>query len=161
NIRQLQELGIVGINIEDSVINNGKREIADAHRFADLLASITSAIRQDERLFINVRTDVFLLGLQHPVEEGKRRLARYEKTGIDGLFFPCITEREHIQAIVAEATLPVNVMCMPALPDFVTLKALGVKRISMGNFVNKEVYKHLESMMKKIDAAKSFSPVFQ
>jgi 2-methylisocitrate lyase-like PEP mutase family enzyme len=160
NIHALQKIGVAGINIEDSGIKNGKREIADAKWFADQLKAITKAINSGERLFINVRTDVFLLGLGNPVEESKRRIALYEEAGVDGLFFPCITEVDHIKAIVQSTTLPVNVMCMPTLPDFETLKNLGVKRISMGNFVNKETYQHLESTLTKIENAASFSPVF-
>lgn len=49
---------------------------------------------------------------------------------------------------------------MPDLPDFDTLKKLGVKRISMGNFLNGYTYTSLENMTKKILSAQSFNVLF-
>lgn len=64
----------------------------------------------------------------------KKRIDLYNKAGVDGIFVPCIENAEDIKEIVNYTRLPINVMCMPNLPDFEILKNLGVKRISMGNF---------------------------
>lgn len=62
--------------------------------------------------------------------------------------------------MVSATRLPLIVMCMPDLPDFDTLKKLGVKRISMGNFLNGYTYTSLENMTKKILSAQSFNVLF-
>ena len=101
-----------------------------------------------------------LLGIPGALEETKKRLACYEKAGIDGFFVPCIEKREDIEAIVQAAPVPVNVMCMPNLPNFETLAELDVKRISMGNFLFGHIHAKLENTLTSILETKSFKPVF-
>ncbi|WP_281231515.1 isocitrate lyase/PEP mutase family protein [Flavobacterium gelatinilyticum] len=162
NISRLHEIGIVGINIEDSIVVNSKREITDAESFTSKLKAITESLAKNNiDMFINVRSDVFLLDLPNKIEESKRRLKQYETTGVDGIFLPCITNEEDIKEITAAIKLPLNVMCMPNLPNFERLNALGVKRVSMGNFVNAFLNKQLEKVTLQILESKSFSPVFE
>ena len=161
NIRKLSEAGVVGINIEDSVMLNKKRGIADKDQFADKLKQICRKLAATKtEMFINVRTDAFLLGLPDPVNEAIARAKAFQSTGVHGLFFPCITKPEDIKTIVTACTLPVNVMCMPGLPDFKALAQLGVKRISMGNFLNQKLYTHLEDRVQTILSDGNFATVF-
>jgi 2-methylisocitrate lyase-like PEP mutase family enzyme len=160
NINRLVSAGVVGINIEDSIIQNGKRSLVDAKWFADRLRAIMTEIKTSRtEIFINVRCDAFLLGVPSPVQEAISRLKLYEATGVHGLFFPCIKEHADIQAVVQATRLPINVMCFPGLPDFAQLKQAGVKRISMGNFVNHQVYHELERIGKLILEDGSFKSV--
>ncbi|MFZ6008951.1 MAG: isocitrate lyase/PEP mutase family protein [Bacteroidota bacterium] len=162
NIKRLHALGVAGINIEDSVVRNGVREIVIASDFAKKLEAITSQLKaQDIKLFINVRCDAFLLGLPNARKEAIERMAAYEKAEIHGFFLPCITDVEDIKAVVKSTGLPVNVMCMPGLPDFDVLQSLNVKRISMGNFVNGAVYKMMENISRSIVENKSFAGLFK
>lgn len=161
NISKLAEIGVVGINIEDSVMVNGIREITDKEIFYEKLKSIISKLKEKNiEIFVNLRTDPFLLGLENPVEETRQRIKLFEKAGIDGIFVPCITAENDIETIVNSTILPVTVMAMPELPDFITLKRLGVKRISSGNFANGYIYKSLEEKGREIIKEKSFSPIF-
>jgi 2-methylisocitrate lyase-like PEP mutase family enzyme len=161
NINRLHAIGVAGINIEDSVINNGKREIVDAEEFAKKLKSITTKLKsQNINLFINLRCDAFLLGLDDPRNEAIKRIILYDKTGVHGIFLPCITELEDIKSTVSATALPVNVMCMPHLPDFNTLQSLGVKRISIGPFLSRATYKKMEELTQTITKEKSFSCLF-
>jgi 2-methylisocitrate lyase-like PEP mutase family enzyme len=161
NIRTLSASGVVGINIEDSVMENKKRSIADKDQFAEKLRHICQKLAPTKtEMFINVRTDAFLLGLPDPVNEAIARARAYQATGVHGLFFPCITKPEDIKAVVAACTLPVSVMCMPGLPDFATLGHAGVKRISMGNFLNLNLYRNLENQVHTVLANGNFNSVF-
>jgi 2-methylisocitrate lyase-like PEP mutase family enzyme len=161
NIQRLSELGVAGINFEDSVVSNGARTIVSAEAFASKLNSIVSQLRSLKiDIFINVRCDAFLLGLAEARKEALRRIALYEKTGVHGIFLPCITADDDIRAATQATPLPVNVMCMPALPGFDQLKSLGVKRISMGNFVNGAIYKRMEELCAAIIREKNFAPMF-
>jgi 2-methylisocitrate lyase-like PEP mutase family enzyme len=161
NMCQLASVGVAGINIEDSVIRNGNRTLVDARWFTDRLQKIMDGLkRASVNIFVNVRCDSFLLGVPTPVEEAKSRLALYSTAGIQGLFFPCITTLDDIRSVVQATQLPVNVMCMPQLPGFAELKQAGVKRISMGNFVNKHVYSELEKAGQRILEQGRFSSLF-
>ena len=158
NITKLHSLGVVGINLEDSIIEGGTRRMVSAETFAEKLGQISGALSsQGIRLFINVRCDAYLLGVPDARKEGIRRMKLYEAQGIHGQFLPCITNIDDIKASVAATQLPLNVMCMPNLPDFATLKSAGVKRISMGNSLNHAVYQVMEKKMQQVILNQNFS----
>lgn len=162
NIFRLAQAGVVGINIEDSIIVEGKREILSKEAFFEKLKGVMIQLKaQHIDIFINVRTDTFLLGVENAVDETLQRIKKLEELGVDGLFVPCITAEQDIEVIVNATKLPVNVMGMPDLPDFKTLKELGVKRISMGNFLNGYIYRQLEEAIQNINTAQNFSPIFR
>lgn len=145
-ITRLYEMGVAGINIEDSTVRDGIRNIESASVFAEKLKQIVRLLEADHiHLFINVRTDSFLLDLPNALEDALARIDIYQQTGVHGLFLPCITRLTDIEKVTRRSTLPVNVMCMPDLPDFSQLRQAGVKRISMGPFLQMNVNKGLES----------------
>jgi len=161
NITWLYKLGVSGINIEDSVITDGKRTIGNASDFAEKLKQIMALLNAaGVKLFINVRSDSFLLGLPNALADALERIAAYQVTGVHGLFFPCVTHIADIEKLTAISTLPINVMCMPGLPGFEQLQKAGVKRISVGPFVNMNVYQDLESTITKIQSEGSFASLF-
>jgi 2-methylisocitrate lyase-like PEP mutase family enzyme len=161
NIIKLVALGVSGINIEDSIVTEGARKIMDAASFAKKLTEITSNLSSGGiEIFINVRCDAFLLSLPDARTEAITRLRLYEKAGAHGLFLPCITNLDDIIAAVGATNLPLNVMCMPNLPAFDKLKTAGVKRISMGNFLNQSVYAYLESAALRVINEGNFSSLF-
>lgn len=160
NIEKLVSIGVVGINIEDSQVAKS-RTLVNSDRFAEFLSVVRGELNKNAvNVFINVRTDTFLLGLGDALIETQKRIEQYQAAGVDGFFIPCITEVEDIKAVTAYTDLPVNVMCMPNLPDFETLRALGVKRISMGNFLFDYVQKNFEQALIDIERAKSFKSLF-
>lgn len=160
HIEQLADLGVVGVNIEDSIIDE-KRILLSAEAFAQTIAQIKKTLtKKGIAIFLNARTDTFLLDVPDKVAVTQQRIQLYEQAGADGIFVPCITEIADIQAVVKSTTLPINVMCMPDLPDFQTLQKLGVQRVSMGNFAFEQQVSFLERVMGKIKKEASFAPVF-
>lgn len=131
NIEKLYDLGIAGINIEYSLVIND-RQILSIDEFSRKLDAIKNhLLKNNIKVFINARTDTFLLNIPSRLEETLKRIKAYEQAGANGIFVPCIVEKEEIKEIVQSTKLPVNVMCMPALPSFNELSELGVRRISM------------------------------
>lgn len=160
-IQRLEQLGVVGVNIEDSLVN-GVRTILPMNTFAKTLSSIaTQLVQHKSTIFLNVRTDTFLLGLSHPIEATLERASRYTTAGANGLFVPCIETEAAIKALVEQLDLPLNVMCMPKLPNFERLKNLGVKRISMGNFIYNKLSEVLFKELKTIQTKGAFQHLFQ
>jgi 2-methylisocitrate lyase-like PEP mutase family enzyme len=161
NIITLHNLGVVGINIEDTFIENGVRKLRDSSQFSTLLKEVKSILIKNEvSVFINVRCDAFLLNIPNALQVASERITKYEQSGADGLFLPCITQESEIAKMVSHIKIPLNVMCMPQLPNFDTLEKLGVKRISMGNFLNDYAYRSLENMTAKIVTEHSFNTLF-
>lgn len=160
HIKRLAGLGVVGINFEDSIVDE-KRKLLNVEDFAKTIFEIKNQLEKDNvSVFLNVRTDTFILGVSSAVEETKKRIHLYENAGADGIFIPCIEKEADIESIVKSTNLPINVMCMPNLPDFEKLKKLGVKRISMGNFLHGKVYGDYEKMLGSILKDNSFKSVF-
>ncbi|GAA4272954.1 isocitrate lyase/phosphoenolpyruvate mutase family protein [Aquimarina gracilis] len=160
HIKRLVELGVVGINIEDSVVN-GNRVLLDANSFAKTLTVIKEDLEKENiDVFINVRTDTFILLRESIIEETKRRIQLYQNAGIDGIFTPCIEKEVDIKEIIKSTNLPINVMSMPNLPNFNTLTKLGVKRISMGNFLFEKMYNQFKQIIKTVTTQNSFKSIF-
>lgn len=161
NLKRIARLGVVGVNLEDSRIINGVRQIDDAIAFASKLNEIRNMLNQENyRLFFNIRTDTFLLNLEQALQETLFRGRLYEGSGANGLFVPGITLENDIKTLSREIALPLNVMCMPDLPDFDRLEKLGVNRISMGNFVHAAMQSQVKKLMLTIHSQRSFAGVF-
>lgn len=160
HIKRLVDIGVVGINLEDSIVEN-KRILLDADKFSKTLAEVNRILLKESiDIFLNVRTDTFLLGHSNVIEETIKRIRLYKKAGANGIFIPCIEKESDIKALVTSTDLPINVMCMPNLPDFETLAELGVKRISMGNFLFEKMYSEFELTTQNVLNQKSFNSIF-
>jgi 2-methylisocitrate lyase-like PEP mutase family enzyme len=159
NIEKLHAAGVVGINIEDSVPGI-QRNLADALIFAETVAAIAAHItKKNLPVFLNIRTDAFLLGMPTALEETILRVKVYEKAGANGIFVPGIIRKTDISAIVNATLLPINVMCMPGLRDFDELGLLGVKRISMGGFFYNKIYEGVQQLSKSVLTGNDFSSI--
>ena len=160
NIAKLADLKVVGINIEDSHLIDGHRTLVDKHVFTKNLSQIKTLLNDANiEMFINVRSDTYIVDAETALPETIDRIRLYETVGADGIFLPCLTAPDDIAKIVAHSSLPLNVMCMPKLAGFEQLKQLGVKRISMGNFVYDNMLAHLEDTMLSIKQQGSFEPL--
>lgn len=161
HLRCLAQTGVSGVNLEDSRVINGVRQLDDASDFSRNLRTISDALRSGNyNLFLNIRTDTYLLGHEGALQETLLRGQSYKAAGADGLFVPCLTSEKEI-SLIAEATgLPLNVMCMPDLPSFDRLKLAGVSRISMGNFVHSAMQSKLTDVMHAIRTRQTFEGLF-
>jgi len=160
NLLILTELGVAGINIEDSCIDKGKRYLKDAQSFAETIKYIKEKLSShNKELFINIRCDTYILNVDNKQEETTARISLYEKNGADGIFLPCINDKDDIASAVSSTKLPINVMCIPGLPDPDILNKLGIKRASMGPFLFNKVYGYISNLSQTIIHDKSFQSI--
>jgi len=160
NIMQLIDLGVAGINIEDSVIHGSSRTLKDAKQFAETINFISNRLSSDGlELFINIRCDTFILDVADKQDETLRRLKIYNDSGAGGIFLPCITAEEDITAVVHNTRLPLNVMAIPGLPGFDKLEQLGVRRVSMGPFLFSKAYDHAVQLAQKVVRDRNISSI--
>lgn len=158
---QLADIGVVGVNLEDSRVIKGVRTLDDPVAFGQCLSAVRSGLSaQGYPLFINVRTDAFLLDLPNALNVTLSRLACYEECGADGLFVPCVSKAQDIVTLIQHTSRPLNVMCVPGLNDFATLGKMGVRRISMGNAVHCAIQGTLNALLLTLHQQQSFSGVF-
>jgi 2-methylisocitrate lyase-like PEP mutase family enzyme len=160
NIIAMIKLGVSGINIEDSVIDEKRRTLQDPNTFASSIYFIKEKLSKSKLdLFINIRTDGYILNVEDKEAETIRRVKIYNEAGADGIFVPCISRESDIEQVVQHSKLPINVMAIPGLPNFTTLNNLGVKRVSMGPFMFHKVYSRISELTKAIETDKSVSPI--
>lgn len=160
NILQLIGLGVVGINIEDSIIHGGQRTLKDADLFAKTIEFISNRLAAaGNELFINIRCDTFILDVPGKLEETLRRLKTYSNIGADGIFLPCISSEEDITTVVRNTSLPLNVMAIPGLPSFDKLQQWGVRRVTMGNFLYSKTYDTTGRLVQQIATEKNVSSI--
>jgi 2-methylisocitrate lyase-like PEP mutase family enzyme len=160
NVLRLADIGIAGINIEDSSIETAGRILKDAKTFANTVEHIKNRLASKKQgLFVNIRCDTYILNVPNKQQETKRRLKIYEATGADGIFLPCITSEDDIADATNNTALPLNVMCIPGLPAFDALRRLGVKRVSMGPFMFHKVYNQVNVLSDAIATSNSISPI--
>ncbi|PSL43892.1 2-methylisocitrate lyase-like PEP mutase family enzyme [Chitinophaga niastensis] len=159
HIEQLHDIGVVGINLEDSV-QAEKLILGPTDTFRKKLAFIKNQLAQKNiDLFINVRTDTFLLQVPDALNETLARIKAYEEAGADSIFVPFIKVPADIRHVTTATSLPVNVLAMPDLPSFDILKDAGVKRISMGGSVYRSVNNHLKKVVNEISSYGSFGGI--
>ncbi|WP_046247125.1 isocitrate lyase/PEP mutase family protein [Hymenobacter terrenus] len=159
NIKKLHDVGVVGVNLEDSLVG-ATRQLQALDNFQQLLLGVAENLRRSNvQVFLNIRTDGFLLGLPAALAEAVNRINAYEHSGADGIFVPGITQADDIAHVVQATQLPVNVMCLPGLPDFAELMALGVKRISMGPFLFGQVSGYVSQLAQQVIADQHFAVI--
>lgn len=160
NIKKLYDVGVVGINLEDTIPGN-EQKLQDIDAFKKILSSLCNLLNKNHvHVFLNIRTDSYLLGLPNALTETLARVAAYGECGIHGIFVPCITDLREIKEITCSTELPVSVMSMPALANFDALKSIGVKRISMGNALHKAVFAFAENKVRHIQTDRNFTALF-
>jgi 2-methylisocitrate lyase-like PEP mutase family enzyme len=161
NISALADVGAVGINIEDSVSTPTGRELGSADEFAKKISTIKNHLEKSNRkIFINARTDAYVLKLVGSLDISIQRAKSYNESGADGIFVPFVNKAEDIHAIVSAIRLPLNVVSMAELPDYETLSSLGVKRISMGSAIFNNTYSYFEKLVTRINSEKSIALLF-
>lgn len=152
NIQKLIDIGVAGINIEDS---------QGEDIYLRKLTGIKNYLEKtNQKLFINARTDVFLLKLSSPLETTLSRAKLYEDAGADGLFVTAVQDTDIIKKITSATSLPVNVVGGPKLSSIETLAECGIRRISMAVLLYRAAYNHLEVVAKAIGTDHSLAPLF-
>ena len=160
NIEKLYDAGAVGVNLEDTLSGN-PRTMQTAPAFQKILSGVAGYLdKKNMKIFLNVRTDGFLLGMKSALSETLARIKVYENSGANGIFVPCVEDKSDINEIVQSTRLPINVMSMPKLPSFAELSVLGVKRISMGNSIYQFLTSALENKLQDINKDQSFKSLF-
>jgi 2-methylisocitrate lyase-like PEP mutase family enzyme len=135
NIEALLQTGAVGLNFEDYDRKTGSLYPVDIQcKRVGVIRTV--ADRAGIPLFINARTDVYLHGNlyngEQRLDETINRGKAYLDAGADCLFAPGMKAKEELSMLVHAVKLPVNIMAIPGIPDFDTLKDIGIARISLG-----------------------------
>lgn len=120
------ELGVDGVNLEDSVDG----VLVDPQLHAERIAAVKRAAPD---VFVNARTDEFWLGAGD-LDAAVARALTYVEAGADGIFLPGAEALSVVEPFVRAVPAPVNVLASAK----VTVReyaAVGVARISTGSLL--------------------------
>ncbi len=153
NIKQLIDTGTVGINFEDSH-PAGEKLIPIKEQCEKIKIIRQAAAEMGMPLFINARTDVLLKASQltdkEKLAEVLLRGKAYKDVGAD-CFYPIFLKRkEDIVTVIKAVNLPINILLLPGIPDFETLKDIGLSRISLGPGFLKTAINAMKNIAEKL-----------
>jgi 2-methylisocitrate lyase-like PEP mutase family enzyme len=135
-VRDLIDLGVVGVNIEDGVSPDTEQLLPPTTLCERIAMLRTLADRTRVRLFINARTDAYLTPQGSSVNRFETALQRaqlYARFGADGIFVPGMDQLDDIKRFCGAIQLPLNVYAGYAgVPDIQALADAGVRRVSTG-----------------------------
>ena len=150
NLQRLYDLGIAGVNIEDSIPGDS-RILQSVGNFQKFLSSIREELlKRNISIFINARTDAFLRKMPDALGQTLERVVAYEKGGADGIFVPMAIDTNEINQIASAIHLPLNVLRTAGLAPYQTLFEAGVKRISLGSSAFEATKKSMSKLLQSV-----------
>jgi len=144
------DAGAVGLNLEDGSGDIDSPLFEQSLQAEKITAMREMSISKGKQLFINARTDVFLVGenstaaLREAVERGNA----YRAAGADCIFIPDVgnLDAQAIEILAQEIPAPINIIAGETTPPIPALQDMGVARVSVGPRPMRAVL----SLLKKI-----------
>jgi 2-methylisocitrate lyase-like PEP mutase family enzyme len=159
-VRRVVAAGAVGINLEDAV--HPEPRLYDLPEAVERVrAARRAAEAEGVALFLNARTDVYLRAIGAPetrLGEALRRARAYVEAGADGIFVPGVSDAATIGSLAAGVAVPLNVISAPGLPSRAELRALGVRRVSLGPRAMSATMGYLRALARDLREADVFLP---
>ena len=150
NVKRAAEAGVAGLSIEDRKGNALLDIPAAVERIRAARAALDGV---DPNLVLVGRSEGYLIGapdLRVTID----RLKAYADAGADVLYAPGVSKPDDIKAIVAAvAPKPVNVILVSPQMRVGDLKDLGVRRVSVGGFLETASWAAFEAAARSLSEA--------
>jgi 2-methylisocitrate lyase-like PEP mutase family enzyme len=164
SVTEILRAGAIGINIEDGLFG-GRRQLVRPEQHAAKIKAVRDAAQElGIHLFINARTDPFLLEFGSPEEclnEAAKRATAYADAGADGIFVPGLTDLALIEKFVQLTSLPVNIMVTEGVPELADLARVGVRRVSLGPWPMMAAMRVIGQAAATVAASKQYGTFLQ
>ncbi|HJW54505.1 MAG TPA: isocitrate lyase/phosphoenolpyruvate mutase family protein [Burkholderiaceae bacterium] len=158
-IRLSIQAGIVGGNIEDYT-GNANVPLFDERLAVERIRAAREAADSTEIPFtVTARTDCYLAALPDAFAKAVHRSNLYREAGADCLFVPGVKDLATIAALVREIDGPLTVVMGLSGTSFnvADLKAIGVKRISIGGSLARAAFALIRGAAQEMRERGSFS----
>jgi 2-methylisocitrate lyase-like PEP mutase family enzyme len=153
-ITRLAATGVAGYNLED-VKGDGELYPLDV-----AVARVRAARAAAPDVFLNARTDIYLMGIgpeETRLGRTLERLDAFADAGADGVFVPGVMDPIEIGKLSIGTRRPLNVLAGPNTPDRRTLQALRVNRVSVGSGPMRRTLGVLRAIAQELRDAGTFS----
>ena len=160
-IRQVLEAGIVGINLEDSVLEASLEDDAPLRDVAEQSQRIAAVRKVADshgiHLVINARVDCFL-SAAYPdkakaMDEAISRAHAYAEAGADSIYPIGPGDAETVRMLRDRIQLPINILASPSAAPLSVLREIGVNRVSFGPFVFRAWLRQFVDMAESLRGA--------
>jgi 2-methylisocitrate lyase-like PEP mutase family enzyme len=150
NVKRAAEAGVAGLSIED----RAESALFDLPTAVERLRAARAALDAvDPNLVLVGRSEGYLIGVPD-LAATIDRLKAYAEAGADVLYAPGVSKPEEIKAIVAAvAPKPVNVILVSPQMRVGDLKELGVRRVSVGGFLETASWTAFEAAARSLKEA--------
>jgi 2-methylisocitrate lyase-like PEP mutase family enzyme len=137
-IHQVLDCGIVGINLQDSIVEGkGLRDVDD--QCERIRAVRQTADEHHVHLVINARVDCFLSAppSDRPaaLEQAVARGRAYAQAGADCIYPIGPGDEQTVRTLRQRIGSPINIIGSPAAAPLSVLEQIGVNRVSLGPYV--------------------------
>ncbi|MEH6938705.1 isocitrate lyase/phosphoenolpyruvate mutase family protein [Bacillus sp. JJ664] len=160
NVLRTADVGVAGINIEDSF--KSRKGLKSITQHSKLLTEIRTALDNNgfKDFYINARIDTYFQ-IEHPLIDTLNRAKAYVESGVSGIFVPGLKKEDEIKEIILHVDAPLNILSLPELTNCNKLKELGVKRFSFGNALSDQIILHLEKTAEQLIEGKDTSILYE
>ena len=159
SINMVIDTGVAGINIEDSVEEEGSlRNIEEQCERISTVREV--AEERGLHLVINARIDCFLSGNEKPVTEVIaqviKRADEYLKSGADIVYPVGILELKTISNLRKEISAPINILGSHRTIPLITMQKIGINRVTFGPFLFRSALKKFVNIIEELGSLESY-----
>lgn len=158
--RELIDAGAVGMNLEDTT-GRAEQPLLKLEDAVEKIKAVKETAAQTRApLFINARTDIYLLPggeAEADYQEAVRRLVAYRDAGADCVFAPGLKDAETIGRLAKAVQCPLNILAVPGTPPISELARLGVARVSVGSGFMRATLTALRRMAEELKNSGTYS----
>ncbi len=153
SINKVIDTGVAGINLEDSMDEEGSlRNIEEQCERISTVREVAEG--RGLHLVINARIDCFLSGNDKPVTEVItqviRRAEKYLNSGADLVYPVGVLKLETITTLRKEINAPINILGSHRTIPLKTMQEIGINRVTFGPFVFRSALKKFVNIIEEL-----------
>jgi 2-methylisocitrate lyase-like PEP mutase family enzyme len=159
SINEVIDTGVAGINLEDSVEEEGS--LRNIEEQCERITTVREA--SEERglhLVINARIDCFLSDTKKSnekvIEETVKRADAYIKAGADCVYPVGVLDLETITTLRKEISSPINILGSHKTILLKTMRDIGINRVTLGPFLFRSALKKFVNIIEDLSDLGSY-----
>ena len=159
SINKVIDTGVAGINIEDSLEEEGSlRNIEEQCERITTVREVSE--KRGLHIVINARIDCFLSSSNEPIEkiieETVKRADAYINAGVDCVYPIGVLDFETITTLRKEISSPINILGSHRSIPLTTMQEIGINRVTFGPFLFRSALKKFANIIEDLGDLKSY-----
>jgi len=153
SINKVIDTGVAGINIEDSMEEEGS--LRNTKEQCERIVTVRKVSEEREfHLVINARVDCFLSNAktqnEQVIEDVVERASAYTKAGADCVYPIGVLDLETITTLRKEISSPINILGSHRTIPLKTMQDIGINRVTFGPFLFRSVLKKFANLVEEL-----------